>query len=152
MPEERIRVVQATTGGGFGGKLDVTVEGFLALAVYHAQAAGRDALYQGRELPFQHKTAPPLYRVQHGCEEGRRPDRGEGEHHRRYGAYASYGDAVCLRTAVHAAGPYEVANVWADSRMFYTNNGPVSGAMRGFGVPQLAFAHESQLDEIAVTL
>ncbi|MCX8109782.1 MAG: molybdopterin-dependent oxidoreductase, partial [Syntrophorhabdaceae bacterium] len=45
-------------------------------------------------------------------------------------------------------GPYEVPNVHVDSRMFYTNN-PVSGAMRGFGVPQIAFAHESQMDLVA---
>ncbi len=67
------------------------------------------------------------------------------------GAYASYGETVCLRAAVHATGPYEVPNVHVDSRVFYTNN-PPSGAMRGFGIPQLAFAHESQLDEIAALL
>ena len=64
------------------------------------------------------------------------------------GPYISYGETVCLRVAVHSTGPYEVPNVHADSRMFYTNN-PVCGAMRGFGVPQLAFAHESQMDAVA---
>ena len=58
---------------------------------------------------------------------------------------------VAIRSAVHAAGPYQVPNVRVRSRMAYTNN-PWSGAMRGFGVPQVAFAHESQMDLLAQTL
>jgi CO/xanthine dehydrogenase Mo-binding subunit len=67
------------------------------------------------------------------------------------GAYASYGEVVAQRAAVHATGPYEVPNVHVESLMYYTNN-PVAGAMRGFGIPQLAFAHESQMDELGVLL
>jgi CO/xanthine dehydrogenase Mo-binding subunit len=64
------------------------------------------------------------------------------------GAYASYGVAVCIRCAVHATGPYQVPNVKVRSQIVYTNN-PWGGAMRGFGVPQMAFAHESQMDLLA---
>jgi CO/xanthine dehydrogenase Mo-binding subunit len=64
------------------------------------------------------------------------------------GAYASYGFAVCMRAAVHATGPYEVPHVLVDSRMAYTNNS-WAGAMRGFGVPQIALAHEGQMDGLA---
>jgi CO/xanthine dehydrogenase Mo-binding subunit len=67
------------------------------------------------------------------------------------GAYASYGATVAIRSAVHATGPYQVPNVKVRSRMVYTNN-PWSGAMRGFGVPQMAFAHESQMDLLAQAL
>jgi len=67
------------------------------------------------------------------------------------GAYASYGGTVAIRSAVHASGPYQVPNVNVRSRMAYTNNS-WSGAMRGFGVPQIAFAHESQMDLIAEAL
>lgn len=151
MPEERIRVLQATTGGGFGGKLDMTVEGFIALAVYHCK---RPVFMRfTREESFLSNTKRhPLY-VEYKT--GARKDGtltavrvniiGDT------GPYSSYGDAVGLRVAVHATGPYEVPHVFVDSRMFYTNN-PVSGAMRGFGVPQLALAHESQLDEIAAII
>ena len=151
IPEERVRVIQATTGGGFGGKLDVTVEGFLALAVYHLQ---RPVIMRyTREESFLSNTKRHPLHIEYKT--GARKDGtltavkvnviGDT------GAYASYGETVCLRTAVHATGPYEVPNVQADSRVFYTNN-PPSGAMRGFGIPQLAFAHEAQLDEIASLL
>jgi len=67
------------------------------------------------------------------------------------GAYASYGSTVAIRSAVHATGPYQVPNVKVRSRMAYTNNS-WSGAMRGFGIPQMAFAHESQMDLLAQAL
>ena len=67
------------------------------------------------------------------------------------GAYASYGPATLNRAAVHATGPYEVPNVEIESRCIYTNN-PFSGAMRGFGTPQVAFAVESQMDLLAQAL
>ena len=61
------------------------------------------------------------------------------------GAYASYGPAVANRAPVHATGPYAIDNVDIQSFGVYTNN-PFCGAMRGFGTPQIAFAHESQID------
>ncbi|MEW5725178.1 MAG: molybdopterin cofactor-binding domain-containing protein, partial [Thermodesulfobacteriota bacterium] len=64
------------------------------------------------------------------------------------GAFASYGLAVAMRAAVHAAGPYFVPNVHIDCRLAYTHN-PWTGAMRGFGVPQVAFGHEGQMDALA---
>ncbi|MCP4428818.1 MAG: molybdopterin-dependent oxidoreductase, partial [Chloroflexi bacterium] len=64
------------------------------------------------------------------------------------GAYGSYGVAVAGRTAVHATGPYQTPHVKITSKVIYTNH-PYSGAMRGFGVPQVAFAHESQMDLLA---
>ncbi len=151
LPEERVRVIQTTTGGGFGGKLDVTVEGFLALAVHQVK---RPVLMRyTREESFLSNTKRHPLHIEYKT--GARKDGtltavkvniiGDT------GAYASYGETVCLRTAVHAPGPYEVPHVHAESRMFYTNN-PPSGAMRGFGIPQLAFAHESQMDEIASLL
>ena len=67
------------------------------------------------------------------------------------GAFASYGLAVCTRAAVHATGPYLVPNVLVNTRMAYTNNS-FNGAMRGFGVPQVAVAHEAQMDALAAAL
>ena len=52
---------------------------------------------------------------------------------------------MASRAAVHATGPYEIENVDIKSHCVYTNK-PFCGAMRGFGTPQIAFAHESQLD------
>jgi CO/xanthine dehydrogenase Mo-binding subunit len=146
--EGNVRIIQAVTGGGFGGKLDVTVEGYVALSVYHTK---RPVLirYTREESFLAHTKRHPMYME---CKTGAKKD-GTITAARvnivgDTGAYISYGEVVCLRVAIHATGPYEVPNVHVESRMFYTNN-PVSGAMRGFGVPQLAFAHESQMDQLA---
>jgi len=148
IPEDRVRVIQATTGGGFGGKLDVTVELFLALAVYYTK---KPVLMRfSREESFLSNTKRhPLYiEYKTGAKKDGTIQAVKVNIIGDTGPYISYGETVCLRAAIHATGPYEIPNVHADSRMFYTNN-PVCGAMRGFGVPQLAFAHESQMDEIA---
>jgi CO/xanthine dehydrogenase Mo-binding subunit len=151
LPEERIRLIQAATGGGFGGKLDVTVEGFLALAVYHTQKPV--IMRYTREESFLANTKRHPLHIEYMTGAGK-----DGKITAvkvnivgDTGPYISYGETVCLRSAIHATGPYEVPNVHVDSRMFYTNN-PISGAMRGFGIPQLAFAHESQMDGIAEAL
>ena len=67
------------------------------------------------------------------------------------GAYADSGPGVLLKALIHAAGPYEIPNVFVRAKCVYTNN-PVGGAMRGLGVPQVAAAHESQMDILAKTL
>ena len=148
IPEDRVRVIQATTGGGFGGKLDVTVELFLALATYHTK---RPVIMRfTREESFLSNTKRhPLYiEYKTGAKKDGTIQAVKVNIIGDTGPYISYGETVCLRVAIHSTGPYEIPNVHTDSRMFYTNN-PVSGAMRGFGVPQLAFAHETQMDEIA---
>jgi CO/xanthine dehydrogenase Mo-binding subunit len=151
MPEEKIRVLQATTGGGFGGKLDVTVEGFIALAVYHLKRPVFMRFTREESFLANTKRHPLSIEYTTGARKDGRLTAVKVNIIGDTGPYGSYGDAVCLRAAVHATGPYEVPHVFVDSKMFYTNN-PVSGAMRGFGVPQLALAHESQLDEIAAII
>jgi hypothetical protein len=64
------------------------------------------------------------------------------------GAYGSVGMKVLERAAAHACGPYRVPNIDVEARAVYTNN-PPSGAMRGFGVNQTAFAIEDMVDRLA---
>jgi CO/xanthine dehydrogenase Mo-binding subunit len=64
------------------------------------------------------------------------------------GAYASWGPTVAVRVPVHASGPYRVPNYAAEARAIHTN-GPISGAFRGFGVPQAAVLQETLYDELA---
>lgn len=148
IPTEKVRVVQTTTGGGFGGKLDVTVEGFIALCVYHTKRPVVMRYTREESFLAQTKRHPLHIEYKTGARKDGSLTAVEVSIIGDTGPYISYGETVCLRAAVHATGPYEVPNVLVNSRMFYTNN-PISGAMRGFGVPQLALAHESQLDEIA---
>ena len=63
------------------------------------------------------------------------------------GAYASFGPAVLTRSATMALGPYDCPNVRVDSYGVYTNT-QASGAMRGFGAPQMSPCHEPLMDEI----
>ena len=67
------------------------------------------------------------------------------------GAYCASSPVVIMKSLVHAAGPYEIPNISIKISFVYTNN-PVGGSMRGLGVPQTAFAHESQMDILAKTL
>lgn len=151
LPEERIRVIQAATGGGFGGKLDVTAEGYAALG---AHLTGRPVMvrYTREESMLANTKRHPLHMIYRtGASREGRLTFLEAKITGDTGAYASYGEVVAMRAAVHATGPYHVPNVSVESSMYFTNN-PVCGAMRGFGIPQVAFAHETQMDLLAEAL
>jgi CO/xanthine dehydrogenase Mo-binding subunit len=151
LPLDRVRIIQCATGGGFGGRLDITVQCLLALAVLHLKKPVR--IVYSREEVFQvtSKRHPLKIQYKSGAKKDGVLTAVEVEILGDTGAYASYGGTVAIRSAVHATGPYQVPNVKVRSRMVYTNNS-WSGAMRGFGVPQMAFAHESQMNLIAEAL
>jgi CO/xanthine dehydrogenase Mo-binding subunit len=151
LPLDRVRVVQCATGGGFGGRLDITVQCLLALAVFHLKRPVK--IVYSREEVFQvtSKRHPLKIQYRSGAKKDGTLTAVEVDILGDSGAYASYGPTVAIRSAVHATGPYQVPNVKVRSRMAYTNNS-WSGAMRGFGVPQMAFAHESQMDLLAQAL
>jgi CO/xanthine dehydrogenase Mo-binding subunit len=151
LPLDRVRIIQCATGGGFGGRLDITVQCLLALAVFHLKKPAR--IVYSREEVFQvtSKRHPLKIRYKSGAKKDGTLTAVEVDILGDTGAYASYGATVAIRSAVHATGPYQVPNVKVRSRMAYTNNS-WSGAMRGFGVPQMAFAHESQMDLLAQAL
>jgi CO/xanthine dehydrogenase Mo-binding subunit len=151
LPLDRVRVIQCGTGGAFGGRLDVTVQCLLALAVFHLKRPVR--IVYSREEVFQvtSKRHPLKIQYKSGAKKDGALTAVEVDILGDTGAYASYGATVAIRSAVHATGPYEVPNVRVRSQMAYTNNS-WSGAMRGFGIPQMAFAHESQMDLLAQAL
>jgi len=148
---DQVRIIQCATGGGFGGRLDITVQCLLALAVFHLKKPVK--IIYSREEVFQvtSKRHPLKIRYKSGAKKDGMLTAVEVDILGDTGAYASYGATVAIRSAVHATGPYQVPNVKVRSRMAYTNNS-WSGAMRGFGVPQMAFAHESQMDLLAQAL
>ena len=146
--QEQVRIIQASTGGGFGSKLDLTVQGYIGLALYHLKRPAR--LVYSREETYlaTPKRHPFMIEMKTGATSDGRLQAVRVKALLDTGAYASFGIAVAVRSAVHATGPYEVENVEAECLAVYTNN-PIAGAMRGFGVPQIAFAHESQMDILA---
>ncbi len=149
--EDRIRVIQAATGGGFGSKLDLNVQGFVGLATFLLGKPTKMAYSREEAFLATAKRHPLKIYYKSGVDREGRLCAVDVKIIGDTGAYASYGLAVVSRSAVHATGPYEVPNVHIESIFAYTNN-PFSGAMRGFGVPQVAFAHESQMDLLAQAL
>ncbi|MBL7225274.1 MAG: xanthine dehydrogenase family protein [Desulfobacteraceae bacterium] len=151
LEEERVRIIQAATGGGFGSKLDLTAQGFIGLALFHFQRPVRLVYTREESFLSTSKRHPFIIRMESGAEKDGRLSALRVKMICDTGAYASYGLAVATRAAVHVTGPYEVENVEVECLCVYTNH-PVAGAMRGFGVPQVAIAHESQIDILAEEL
>jgi CO/xanthine dehydrogenase Mo-binding subunit len=148
LEDEQVRIIQAATGGGFGSKLDLNMQGFIGLALYHLKRPVR--MVYSREETYQAtaKRHPLEMTLKTGADSQGKLLAMSATIICDTGAYASYGIAVASRSAVHATGPYEIESVAVESRCVYTNN-PFSGAMRGFGTPQIALAHESQMDLLA---
>ena len=148
LPVEAVRVVGTPIGGGFGGKEDIAGQIHAALL---AQATGRPVkiLYDRAEsLRVHPKRHATIIRMKTGATRDGKLTAVQAELYGDTGAYASLGEKVMTRATTHAAGPYEVPNVQIDCYAMYTNN-PPAGAFRGFGVPQSAFAVESNMDILA---
>jgi CO/xanthine dehydrogenase Mo-binding subunit len=146
--QHRVRVIQAVTGGGFGGKLDLSVQCLLALAAYKTGRPVRMVYDREESIITSTKRHPFTIDYTSACDKEGHLLAVKAKIVGDTGAYASYGPGVLKRAAVHATGPYNVASVNIESLCVYTNN-PTSSSMRGFGVTQLAFAHESQMDIMA---
>ncbi len=147
-PEGDVRVVLVPPGGGFGGKEDLSVQHHAALA---AVVCGRpvNVTFTRRESILVHpKRHAMTVRTAIGCDADGTLTTCEADIVADTGAYASLGGEVTERAVVHATGPYRFAAVELHGRAVYTNN-PPAGAMRGFGVPQVAFAVEALIDRLA---
>jgi len=145
LEQNRVRIVQMPTGGGFGGKLDISTQCHTALLAWHTRRPVK--LVYDREESFiaSGKRHPYIIDYLTAADRQGKLVGVKVKIIANTGAYASYGPGVATRAAVHATGPYYVPNVHVDAYAVYTNN-PYCGAMRGFGVPQIGFAHETQID------
>ncbi len=150
-PESRIRIRPTAVGGGFGAKLDLSVQPYLALAAIRTGRPVRIAWSRSESMRASTKRHPAAMRVRIGADEDGRLCGFAFEGEFDTGAYASWGPTVANRVPVHASGPYLVQDYRAEARAIHTNN-PPSGAFRGFGVPQAAAAAEPLMDELAARL
>ena len=146
---ERVRIRPSACGGGFGGKLDQSVQPLVALAAWLLGVPVRCTFTRTESMTATTKRHPSRIRARAVADAGGHLVAYEFDGDFDTGAYASWGPTVAGRVPVHCMGPYRVPNVRADSRAILTNS-PPSGAFRGFGVPQAAIAHESLVDELAV--
>ncbi|HET9083419.1 MAG TPA: molybdopterin cofactor-binding domain-containing protein [Candidatus Limnocylindrales bacterium] len=145
---DAVRIVPTACGGGFGGKLDMAVQPLVAVAAWVLDRPVRCVYTRPESMRSTTKRHPAVMTARLGADADGRLTAYDFHGDFDTGAYASWGPTVANRVPVHAAGPYEVDTVRATTRAIYTN-GPISGAFRGFGVPQAAVAHEALLDDVA---
>jgi CO/xanthine dehydrogenase Mo-binding subunit len=149
-PQNRVRIKVPFVGGGYGSKLYIKLE---ALAVALSMLVRRPvkiALTMEEQF-YQITKHPATIRIKSGIDGNGRITARKCEVFWNGGAYADVGPRVTHKSGAVASGPYDIDNIWNDSYALYTNMTP-AGALRGFGVPQLAFAYESHTDMIARAL
>jgi len=151
LPYDKVRVRGPLIGGGFGGKEDIVGQIHAAML---AQVTGKPVkiLYDRHESLLVHpKRHATQINVKLGLKKDGTLTAAQTELYGDTGAYASLGAKVMGRATTHSTGPYIVPNVKIDCYAMYTNN-PPSGAFRGFGALQAAFAIECLMDRVAEEL
>jgi xanthine dehydrogenase D subunit len=151
IPEENIRLVLGGVGGAFGAREDISLQVHTALL---AMKAGRPVrISYGREESFYghvHRHPAKIWMKHHADANGKIV-KIESRMVFDGGAYCSTSPAVLINGITHTQGPYKCENAIVDGWAVRTNN-PPCGAMRGFGVVQACFAHESQMEKLATAV
>ncbi len=156
LPLDQVRVIYPAIGGAFGGREDMSIQIVLALAAWKLEQRGQrrpvKIIWSREELIIgHHKRHPYLIRAKWGATKEGKVLAAEMELIADGGAYVYTSTKVLGNATLMCTGPYEIPNVKVDSYAVYTNNIP-TGAFRGFGGPQGAFAAELQMNHLAVTL
>jgi CO/xanthine dehydrogenase Mo-binding subunit len=149
-PENRVRVRTAFLGGGFGGKLYIKLEALVAACTLLVRKPVRIALTMEEQFYTITKHGATV-RIKTGVKKDGRIVARQVETWWNGGAYADIGPRVTQKSGFTSAGPYDIENVALDSHAIYTNE-PPAGALRGFGISQVVWAYESQVDIIARAL
>ena len=148
---EFVRIIPTAVGGGFGAKLDLSVQPFIALAAWVLRRPVRMVYSRTESMMATTKRHPARIRVRIGANRDGKLAALDFAGDFNTGAYASWGPTVANRVPVHASGPYFVPHYRALTRAIHTHLVP-AGAFRGFGVPQAAIAQEQVFDELAIKL
>jgi len=148
MPGHKLHMVGGTVGGGFGGKVDVTVE---PIAILAAKLTGRPVSFiysRHEEMQISSPRAAEKIVLKDGVMKDGRIVARQVWGYTDAGAYSRHSPYGAQKGAAHYPGPYTIPNVWVDTFCVYTNRTP-SSAMRGFGVTIADFALEVQMDKLA---
>ncbi|MBN8890613.1 MAG: molybdopterin-dependent oxidoreductase [Rhodospirillales bacterium] len=151
IPPERVRVIPTAVGGGFGGKLDLSIQPLACVAAWLTLRPVRMVYGRGESMAASTKRHPARIAAAAAADAGGRLTAFTFHGDFDTGAYASWGPTVANRVPVHAMGPYAVPHVRCTTAALHTN-GPPAGAFRGFGVPQAAIAGEALMDMLAAQL
>ncbi|HEV2915396.1 MAG TPA: xanthine dehydrogenase family protein molybdopterin-binding subunit [Pyrinomonadaceae bacterium] len=153
LPEEKIRVIQTETGGGFGGKEEYPsmIAGHAALLAWKSGRPVKIVYDRAEDMAATTKRHPSRTRHRTAVSKDGKLLGMEIDFVVDGGAYATLSAVVLSRGTIHAAGPYFCPHVRIRSRAVATNH-PPNGAFRGFGAPQSIFALERHMDKVALTL
>ena len=146
-----VRIIPTAVGGGFGGKLDLSVQPLTAIAAWLLNRPVRMVYSRPESMAATTKRHPARITATAAADPSGALTAFRFHGDFDTGAYASWGPTVANRVPVHAMGPYAVPNVTCTTAAIHTN-GPPSGAFRGFGIPQAAIAGEALMDALAAQL
>jgi len=148
MPINKVRVVSTQVGGNFGGKNEITIEPIAALL---AKKCGQPVkIVFSREEEFVSSTTrhPFIMDYTSGVSSSGRILARKIRVVCDGGAYCSWTETTLGKACILSSGPYRINDLMIDGYAVYTNK-TMTGAMRGFGAPQVCFAYESHMDSIA---
>ena len=151
IPKSKIHVKATPTGGGFGGKLNTTIQVQLAAMAYLARVPVQVVLDREESFIFHPKRHPDEIRIKIGASQNGKIHALEAEVISDAGPYAVRTNEVLGLTVSALIGPYSLPNVHLTGKAIYTNNLD-SSAFRGFGAPQAAVAREGIVEKLARVL
>lgn len=153
LPAEKIRVVAAETGGGFGGKEEYpsVIAGHAALLALKSGLPVKLIYDRVEDMLATTKRHPAVVRHRTGVRSDGKLTAMEIDFLIDAGAYVTLSPVVLSRGVIHAAGPYRCDHITITGRAVMTNTSP-NGAFRGFGAPQSEFAVEVHMERIAERL
>ncbi|MCC7163971.1 MAG: xanthine dehydrogenase family protein molybdopterin-binding subunit [Anaerolineae bacterium] len=151
LPQNKVHIMGAMVGGGFGGKEDITVELFIGLAALKTHRPVK-MVYSREESILAHCKRHP-FTITHktGVTRNGRLLASQVSVMADSGAYVYLSPYVLLYASAAAVGPYKVNHVSVDAFAVATNN-TFTSAFRGFGAAQACVAYEQHMDEIARAL
>jgi CO/xanthine dehydrogenase Mo-binding subunit len=151
MPMSRVRIVATIVGGNFGGKNEITTEPVVALLAKKTGRPVKCTFTRPEEFISSTTRHPLIMDYKTGVTK-------QGKILARKirlvldgGAYCSWSETTLGKACILSAGPYNIDNLLAEAYVVYTNK-TMTGAMRGFGAPQVCFAYESHMDDMAKAL
>src|SRR5687768_5281677 len=153
LPDEKIRIIQTETGGGFGGKEEYPslIAGHAALLAWKSGKPVKMIYDRAEDMVATTKRHPSRTRHKTAVSKDGKLLAMEIEFIVDGGAYCTLSPVVLSRGTIHSAGPYFCPHVRIHSKAVATNT-PPHGAFRGFGAPQSIFALERHLDLVARTV
>ena len=149
LPLNKVRVISPYVGGGFGAKAGTTLEGIvIPLSMLNCGRPVKLNYTREEEFEDSYVRQGVHIKIKTGVRKDGKILAEKVEYIWDAGAYTEYGVNIVKAAGLAALGPYDIRNAWADSYCVYTNH-PVGGPYRGFGMCEIHFGLEQNLDVVA---